>query len=91
MTQENIEGRIDIDCDCGTHILKVEVDPDFQAIYLAMFNYGHSTPKWGRRLKMIWTILKTGEAYSDQLVMNTNEAKKLADFLNNHLKPNQQP
>lgn len=90
-----IEGNdtIYIDCDCGTHILKVELESEdaiFQAIYLAMFHYGHSTSKWRRRLRMCWRILTTGEPYSDQIVMNPNEAGKLLEFLQAHLKPNNQ-
>ena len=58
-----------------------------QYFYLAMFSYGEYNKKkniW-QKISVAWRYLKTGEMFSDQLVLNIDEAKKLSDFINNNL------
>ena len=81
-----------IECDCGTHILKVESIIDLyddnkrynQDIQFAMFTYGEHVPKdsiW-KRIKYCWNYMRKGTIFSDQLCFSEDEALKLADFLN---------
>jgi len=85
-----------IDCECGTHSLRVENNVDYlgddnervyQSIYLAMFSYGSfkKKPTFWRRIGVIWNYFKTGEMHSDQLTLNVNETQKLINFLNSNI------
>lgn len=84
-----------IECDCGSHMLQVQSEVDYhgenneqfhQDFYLAMYHYGSKNTGWKHRLKVMWKVLTTGEAYADQLVLNPDEAKKLAVFIHRHIK-----
>ena len=76
-------------CDCHTEALQIAhfTDPDGKIeddmIYVALWHAGttgkHIT--WKHRLKLIWRILKTGEPYTDQLILNTKTATELRDHL----------
>jgi len=95
--------KIFIECECGTHLLQVTNDVEIfdsinsvtdkprvrQEFELAMFTYGtyHSKPSFWERLRIIWNYLKTGRMYSDQLILSPDEAKKLADFINENIVP----
>jgi hypothetical protein len=72
-----------IECECGTHLLQVEAEAEFEGsltFYLAMFNYGNQKQTFFRRLKNAWRCLK-GVPFADQLVLNDLEAAKLQDFI----------
>jgi hypothetical protein len=85
--------EIIIECDCGTHMLKVQSEVDnydgkvIQEIYLAMFYYGIESHKrkWWQRIPIACKYLKTGKMFSDQLCLTPKEAKKLSDFINKNL------
>lgn len=69
-----------IQCDCRTHLIMVDKDPDSPIVYLAFFVHGNSPrpfPFW-ERLRHIWKILTTGRPYEDQMVLTPNETRKLA-------------
>jgi hypothetical protein len=81
-----------IECDCMTHVLKVQSEIETfadnqvyrQDINLAMFSYGEHVPKdsFWKRINFCWKYLRKGTIYSDQLCLNEDEALKLADFIN---------
>lgn len=93
--------KIFIECECGTHLLQVINEVEFledtktnktrvqQEFDFGMFTYGtyHSKPTFWRRLRIIWNYLKTGRMHSDQLILSPDEAKKLADFINENIVP----
>jgi len=58
-----------------------------QEFWLAMFAYGtyNKKPSLWERLRIVWNYLKTGKMHADQLILNSDEAQKLADFLNNNI------
>jgi len=85
------EDKIIIECSCGTHLLYVENVEEYndnhfayntktQEYNLAMFNYGSRGDKhtFWHRIKYLFT----GRIYADQLCLTTDEAKKLAKFIN---------
>lgn len=96
---ENKQDKLFIECDCHTHILQVVNDIEYikhedkvvakiQTMHLAMFNYGvdfHKESIWNR-IKFSLKYIKTGIMFSDQLSLNPSEAKKLSDFLVEHIK-----
>ena len=57
-----------------------------QEFWLAMFSYGnyHKRLSVWRRLRIIWNYLRTGKMHEDQIIMEPEEAKKLANFINNN-------
>ena len=95
--------RCTIECDCGTHILKVEsqinTDPIKmvngkplvlnQEYYLAMFYYGIRDHRrsWWSRIPIALKYLWTGRMFADQLCLTPEEAYKLFDFINETLIP----
>ncbi len=86
-----------IECDCGTHMLKVQSEVDFfedeiaktvrfhQDIYLAMFSFGNQKRNFFARCGIAWKYLISGEMFTDQLCLNYDEAKKLATFITDNL------
>lgn len=93
---ESKEDSLVIECDCGTHLLKVQSDIEIyyteknppryrQDIYFAMFGYGNQKRSFWGRLVIAFKYLRTGKMFSDQLIFNPEEATKLSDFLNRNL------
>lgn len=95
---DNTESKsIVIECDCGTHMLKVMSEVDYhndtnsgkvrfhQDIYLAMFSYGNQKRNFFARCKIAWKYLRSGKMFSDQLCLSPEEATKLSDFLNENI------
>jgi hypothetical protein len=90
----NEQDKIYLDCECGTHILQVTNDIDYydhdngkrfhQEFWFSMFTYGtyHKKPNFWRRIAIIWNYLKTGKMHEDQIILNPEDAKKLAKFIN---------
>lgn len=86
-----------IECDCGTHMLKIESHVDYyddtvsnktrfhQEFNLAMFNYGNQKRNFFSRFGIAFKYLVSGNMYADQLCLNPEEAKKMITFLNDNL------
>ncbi len=97
MADRNESKTTVIECDCGTHMLKVQSEVDYyddtvsnkvrfhQDIYLAMFSYGNQKINFFARCVIAWKYLRSGNMFSDQLCLNPDEAKKLATFITNNV------
>lgn len=74
--------KVFIECECGSHILKVEKDTDDGevSIYISMYTFGTGKHGWTRRLINCWNILRTGTPYRDQLVLTEAEFSKLKNL-----------
>jgi hypothetical protein len=84
-----------IECDCGTHLLKIESYVEFfndtisnetryrQEYYLAMFHYGIDADKrkWWSRIIIALKYIWTGKMFADQLCLSPEEALKLSAFI----------
>jgi len=93
--------KLFIECECRAHLLLIESDVEIfdstnsnttkprvrQEFDLAMFTYGtyHKKPTFWERLRIIWNYLKTGRMHEDQIILSPDEAKKLADFINDNI------
>ena len=86
--------KIFIECECGTHVLLVQSDVEYfnnntqvrQEFDLAMFNYAYTKRRnFFERIPIIWNYLRTGKMHEDQLCLASDEAKKLADFINDNI------
>ena len=95
--EDKIE-KIIIECECGSHLLKVDSNIEFiegenspvryrQEFYLAMFTYGTRGVKPGfwERLGIAWRVIKSGTMHRDQLILNEDEAEKLSKFIADNL------
>lgn len=95
------EKELFIKCECGAHVLRVaheyEIYDETNAVTsaprvrqefdLAMFTYGN----YGQKLtlkdkfKLIWKLITKGRFWEDCLILNEDEAKKLADFIDKNV------
>ena len=69
-------------CDCYSHGLLVEKFDD-EDVCLSLFERGLSgrTLGWSERLRWCWQILRHGKPWSDFIILNTENQKKLKEFL----------
>jgi hypothetical protein len=75
-------------CQCKEDILYVGKDypitPEF--VNLSIFSFGHfrSKPNLWQRLKFCWFHIKTGEIYKDDIILSSEQAKELGEWLINN-------
>jgi len=86
----NEDDKIIIECDCGTHLLRTEFDEEDKLFYIAFYTYGNGNMSirsniWNR-IKYAFQHIFTGKIFSDQMVLNQKETKKLVDFINDRIK-----
>ena len=70
-------------CDCYSHGLLVERLDDEEEVYLSLFERGLEGRilPWSSRLKWCWQILIHGKPWSDYVILNTENQKRLKEFL----------
>jgi hypothetical protein len=88
------DNKLVLECECGTHLLLVTNDVEQEdnkkyhhEFYLAFFTYGtyHKRPSLWEKLKFVWIYMKTGKMHEDQIILSTDEAKELMNYINDHL------
>ena len=80
-------------CQCGGEILRAEFNDEYKEIDMSFYSYGIFTEKptlW-ERIKFCFRYLKTGEMYSDYILLSIKDAQRLGNWLvdiveNNNLK-----
>jgi hypothetical protein len=76
-----IEEYIACDCHCGGLLLvRFDEPEDEDFVYVSLWKNGYGTDCWRHRLRHIWHILRTGHAYTDQLVFDRASVKRLRHF-----------
>lgn len=89
---ENINDKTVIECECGSHLLRVESDTEIyfnsdlsqqyrQTYYLAIFTHGNDKRGFWNRLKVAFNYLKKGTFFKDQICLTPDEAKSLSSFI----------
>lgn len=68
-------------CHCGSEVLRIEYEPDWEAFDVAIYRIPHKTG-WKQKFRYIWWILKTGEPYGDQLLISKEDMKNVQILLN---------
>ena len=70
-------------CDCYSHGLLVERLDDEEEVYLSLFERGLEGRilSWSSRLKWCWQILRHGKPWSDYVILNSENQKRLKEFL----------
>ena len=99
MPDRNENKKVVIECECGTHLLKVKSEVEYfqdtisskvrfrQEYHLAMFYYGIDSDKhrWWDRIVIACRYIWSGKMFSDQLCLSPDEAIKLSTFINDTL------
>jgi hypothetical protein len=67
------------DCECDNDLFRVWNDENW--IEIAIFERPKSI-SFLTRLRYIWRIIRYGEPYNDQIVMNKDEFNRFRDYLN---------
>lgn len=75
-----------IKCSCSSEILAVDYDKELEMLDVCIYNH-YATPTkrtlWDK-LRYIWQVIKTGQPYSDQMIIDVNSAEfaELLEYLN---------
>ena len=72
--------EIYIPCDCGTEVLRIELDDETKEYFIGIYQFkkGYTIRD---KLRYIWRIIKTGEPYGDQIVINKDKMEELIGFI----------
>lgn len=72
-------------CDCFSHGLLVEKFKGEEEVSLSLFERGLNGRilSWSSRLRWCWQILRYGKPWSDFVILNIENQKRLKDFLVN--------
>lgn len=84
--QKNIKkpSEICLVCDCRSEIFRVEYDPDIDMADIAIYTYGYKMSLW-QKLRYIYSVIVKGKPFGDQVMLNKQQIKALANFLNSVL------
>ncbi len=69
-----------VECSCGGEVVKIEYDKEVDSYYFAVFTLD-GRRSWRNRLRQIWHIIRTGEPYSDNAVISSNDMNKVVEFI----------
>ena len=79
-----------VKCECGGEAIEVahwanaEAPDDF---CFAWWKQGFKHPmSWRERIRWCLNILRTGNPWEDNIIVNQDQAKQIADFINQELK-----
>jgi hypothetical protein len=76
-----------IKCDCHSEFIRLDYDSDFEHFDLSIWALqASSKPGWRTKLRWIWRILTKGSPYGDQVIIDKDKAKELADYLTDKIK-----
>jgi hypothetical protein len=71
-------------CDCKSEVLVLEYDDEYDLMELSIYenlsSYSHKMSFW-QKLRYIYQVLVKGRPYSDQMILNKEQIKHMANFL----------
>jgi hypothetical protein len=70
-------------CDCSTEGILVTKYKEDKEVYLAIYTIGQfiEKPSLFERLKYAWYHIRTGKKYEDHVILTTEKANELSNFL----------
>lgn len=77
-----------VKCDCGAEVVEVYYydDKEHPEFDMSFWQQGFHRPMgWRERLRWIWRVLRTGNPWSDYVVLSPKKAKEIADFINQNI------
>lgn len=77
------DNEIFIKCKCSGEGMSVEHDPEDDTYYFAYWKSGFNPTDmdWRERLRYCWHVLRTGKAYTDELILSAEDVEELTKFL----------
>lgn len=72
-----------ISCECYSEFVRVAYDKEFDHFDLSIWTQPSMKPNWKTKLGWIWRIIKHDSPYGDQVILNKDKAKELAEYLTN--------
>lgn len=84
MTEKN---KLHLECSCGSHGFHFEKEDDpFPVWYVSLWLRGYQgNPNWKYRLRQILRIIKTGEPYADEIVLEKKDLVELQEYIKKQL------
>ena len=80
---EELEGKkYYYSCVCGAELIRLEIERDEKwrrELFFAIFDQGLGGIGWGTKLRWIWKIIRTGTPYGDQIILSTEDARRMAN------------
>jgi hypothetical protein len=74
-----------LSCLCSSHVLQATVDED-KNVEISIWQLGRTRSlSWKERLRWIWRILRTGDPWADQILIDRKQGKSLEQFLKQNL------
>lgn len=74
-----------IPCDCSSEILVIRYDEEIDMIELALFqsdiSFKNKASLW-QKLRYIYNLFRTGQPYTDQIILKREHIERLKGFLN---------
>ena len=90
----NEEKILYIKCTCGGDLLEIERykedHPSDKGFYFVFWNYGQwgkAPMSWRQKLRWCWHILKTGNPWSDMIIIDDEKALEISTFLLKNAEP----
>lgn len=75
-----------VKCACHSESLEISYDKECSHFDVSIWYYGRGSKilSWPERFRWIWRILKTGDPWADQIILNKDETKEIVNFLNKY-------
>ncbi|MGD2071895.1 MAG: hypothetical protein PVG65_00190 [Candidatus Thorarchaeota archaeon] len=66
------------ECTCHAQMIVAHYDDEDKTVDLAFFhNFVDGRMTWWQRIKFCWKVLTTGEAWTDMVILDREEARNL--------------
>lgn len=74
-----------IRCDCDNEVLVVRYDGELDSLDLCLFETQSSFKykmSWSQKLRYLYNLFKTGQPFTDQIILQRQQIEELKGFLN---------
>jgi hypothetical protein len=84
------KNRLHLECSCLSHALHIDKEESVEndpcpMWYVSIWLRGHSSKRWKYRWGQFWQILKTGEPYGDEVVLEKKDLLELQEYIKKQL------
>lgn len=69
-----------LDCECGSEVIRIEHNDEFNHYDFAMYSLPKRNTLW-QRIKMAWFVLQNGHPYTDQMAISNTEMERLRNWI----------
>lgn len=68
-------------CSCGSEVMVVDIDKEYDLVYISIYEQYNSKNTFWNKLRHIWRILWYGNPWGDEIVLTKEDAIELGNFL----------